>query len=359
MNHNYPIRGMTVTCIVAVVIAACSESSRERPLPTNPNPPLPSTPVLTQITINGPTTVHIGETSQYTATGQYSDGSTRDVTTEATWTGSTSMLDVLGSGRYTGRASGLAGLGARLLNRSAFIGSIIVVPPGTYRLAGTVRDSGLAVNAPVLIEDSLGYRTVPTANGLYSVFGVAGDTRITVAKDGYHPQTKHLAISSHQVLDFALEPSRPRSDLSGRYQLTIAAAAECTTLPADVRSRSFIAVVEQQGPTLTVRLDSGQFFTQGGRTFDRFTGFVEPNQVVFNLSPSVADPYYYYYYLPDVIEILGTNAVYGFQGRVITPLGERLSNTFNGFIARYTSTPFRTTAQCLSDLHEFLMVKER
>ena len=353
MIRNHRVRGMTVACIVAAVIAACSESSRESRLPTTPNPPTGGTPILFRITVTGPMTVHIGETAQYTATGHYSDTSTRDVTTEAAWASPSATLENLGNGRYAGRSAGFATVSAGLMGRQAGLSSLIVVPPGTYRLSGTVRDSGLRIDTGVTIEDVQGQRTVQTSDGFYSVFGVAGDTRITIARDGYLPQTKQVAMDSHRVVDFALEPATPRSDLSGRYELTVTAAAECTALPSDAQSRSYMATATQTGPSLAVRLD-GDFLRLGGGTFNQFSGFVEPNRVTLRIWPSIAN----YYYFPDLVEIVAPNSYHSFDGQVSAPIGGTISAHLNGSIVRFTGPPYRNVSSCTSQLHQFLMVKQ-
>ena len=74
-----------------VVLAGCGgggSSSSETPAPT-PAPP-PATPTLVSIAVTPPTaSVAAGNTQQLTATGTYSDATTKNLTTQVAWTSAT------------------------------------------------------------------------------------------------------------------------------------------------------------------------------------------------------------------------------------------------------------------------------
>src|SRR5215210_928416 len=72
------------TAVVLACFIACGDNRRSLS-PIAPIPPQPGPPILADFKVSGPTTVHIGETARFTATASYSDGSARDVTSEANW----------------------------------------------------------------------------------------------------------------------------------------------------------------------------------------------------------------------------------------------------------------------------------
>jgi hypothetical protein len=68
----------------------------------------------------GAPSVAIGKTQQFTATGTYSDGSTKDLTTSVTWTSSNTGFATIGAG--TGLATGVA---AGITQIKAMLGSVV------------------------------------------------------------------------------------------------------------------------------------------------------------------------------------------------------------------------------------------
>ena len=62
--------------------------------------------------------------------------------------------------------------------RSATIGEVIIVPEGTFRLSGTVRDAGALVDADVRIDDeALGRTDLRTIGGAVRRLRRAAATR--------------------------------------------------------------------------------------------------------------------------------------------------------------------------------------
>ena len=230
--------------------------------------------------------------------------------------------------------------------------NVIVVPPGTYRLKGTIRDAGVAIAAQVRIENqALGTRDIDAVDGQYLVYGVAGETRITVSKSGYQEGRRTESIGEHRTIDIDLVLSRSRADVSGTYALTITAADTCSTLPDDVRSRRFTASIAQNGAGLTVTLSGPEFATLNGRTLNQFKGFLEAERAVFRTTGTYN--FYYSYYGPDVLEFLSTNRYFGWEGTATTPVSrDVLAGTLNGTLGTY-SGPFRSTLRCQSAQHRF------
>jgi hypothetical protein len=210
--------------VLAAVAVACSDRSR-RP-PTSPNLPVPS-PVLS-LELSGPGTVHVGQPAQFTVTGRQPDGTTRNVTRDVTWRFDTELLSMSTPGLLAGKSKGQGAIGVSFARLSATIGEVVVVPEGTFRLSGTVRDSGVLVDAIVRVESqALGQAEVAATGGQYVVFGVSGETTVTAIKDGYEQVKVTQLVSAHHTVDLDLALSQPRRDISGRYTLAITTGAPC------------------------------------------------------------------------------------------------------------------------------------
>lgn len=100
-----------------------------------------------------------------------------------------------------------AGLALAALGCSPSKPSTIVIPLGTYRLTGTVTESGLPVSkATVAVTSGIGtgLSVVTDLNGQYRIYGVAGAIDVTVSKDGYAPLVQPLVIATTSVVDVAI-----------------------------------------------------------------------------------------------------------------------------------------------------------
>jgi hypothetical protein len=104
------------------VLSACGE---DRPVPTQPSqqpnvtvPPAAAPSgqaTLSSCRVEGPASVPPGESARFRATARYSDGSSRDVTNEVTWSSEdASILTVTAGGTATARNIGEAELRATL-----------------------------------------------------------------------------------------------------------------------------------------------------------------------------------------------------------------------------------------------------
>jgi hypothetical protein len=347
---------LAATIAAAGGLTAC-DTTPTRPSAATPAsvPPAPGdAPVsIARLTIDGPDTVHLGETAQFTAIAHLSDGSTRDVTRDAAWRSTNaSVLTVSETGLVTGRDRGEATISMSLGGRGASKGEVIVVPAGTYRLIGALQDGGVAV-PDALVEARGGSPETMriSASGFYRLYGVSGDTEVTVIKDGYETATRRLTITGHQRLDFDLVLARPRQDISGTYTLTITAAAECAAaLPGDALQRTHTARVTQEGARVSVALDGGTFFHDGNRLLNRFNGSVGPDRVTFQLGE------FDYYYLPDVLEALTPTTYLFAGGSVVAPVSRTaLAGTLDGLIGTMQIPQFKRLATCRSAAHRFLL----
>jgi len=108
-----------------------------------------SSVTLRSIQINPPApSISIGQTQQFTATGYYSDGSTRDITDVALWTSSNTSIagisssglstsNTTGSARITATLSGVTGQGSITVT-SAILLSIVITPSATSMAPGEI-----------------------------------------------------------------------------------------------------------------------------------------------------------------------------------------------------------------------------
>jgi hypothetical protein len=349
--------GLTTALVLAWVLVACDRGPTR---PSVPNPPADSPPgapvTLANLEITGPATVAPEGTEQFSAMARYSDATTRDVTNQASWLSSdVSVLSISPTGLATGLGRGEASITARFEGRSSVKGGVMVIPQGTYRVSGAVRDAGLPVfGARVEVAGGPAQGLGVTANGDYRLYGVAGDVELRATREGYRANTKRLRITSHQVVDFDLELSAPRKVIAGRYTLTIAAADECrAALPEEARGRTYTAVLTQTGPSLRGTLEGAEFFVESSGTLNRFSGTVQPNQVTFRLSP----PFDYIFYLPDVLERLPTPAstYLAIVGDVVTTESSgRRSGALSGVIETMDAN-FRRLVSCRSRNHQFVL----
>ena len=344
---------------VVALLVACDRAPQSPSPPPGPPPGPQVEPTVVSLSMEGPQVVPIGETVQYTLLARLSNGSSRDVTTEATWSAlPATRVTVAGPGLVTGRDRGEAGIHAQFKDRFANK-SAAVVPAGTLPLFGKVREAGVPVpygwlvsaRVDVVAGIGTGLTTFTNGSGDYRLFGVAGEITLRATKAGYQPTDRVVNVADYQGADAIVELplAMPRVDLSGTYTLTITAAETCGTglgegqLPADAKVRTRIVVVRQQGPNLSATFgdDTGYFLghvhpTQAdifmGWTEEGWPGFVE------RMSPT------------QFIGVIGGVAI-----SPVTP--NRVAGLLNGSIL--VSDPstdwWPPAASCVSTRHQFVM----
>jgi len=108
-THGWVPREIAIAA-VAVVTVACGGSSQA--------PATPTVATLSSVTVNGlGVTLAVGQTSQLTVTGAYSDGSRKDLTTQSKFASSNqAVASVSFTGLLTGWADGTATITAEPIN---------------------------------------------------------------------------------------------------------------------------------------------------------------------------------------------------------------------------------------------------
>ncbi|HET9362047.1 MAG TPA: Ig-like domain-containing protein [Vicinamibacterales bacterium] len=167
-----PFAGGLLVVVVSVASHGCGDSAG---LPTSgPSPSAPASPPVRTLRINGPAVLSvIGETSQLRATATFSDNSTRDVTSEATWRSlNPSVVNVSPTGLVT-----VAGYGASNVEATYRAGRaslpVFVTPPGTFFVRGRVREPGRGGLAGVRVFDpQSGRSTFTSGEGEFALGGL-------------------------------------------------------------------------------------------------------------------------------------------------------------------------------------------
>ena len=237
-----------------------------------------------------------GQTLQLTATAEFSDGTFRDVTSHTSWEShngglmSISPAGVITAANARGEGDIIARYSAAPAARpgaNAAIRKQFVLPAGTYRLHGSIKDEDVYLDG-VSVELTSGPAAgmAVTANGFFYFYGVSGDTEIRVSKEGYDTETRRAVVTSHYTVEFRLVPSRPRPILDGRYTLSLSAAAECrASLPNPLRERVYPVMVSQTGARLTMTVEAAPVRTRVPRyPTNTINGSIEPNRLLLSLS---------------------------------------------------------------------------
>ena len=177
-------------------------------------------PVLRTYEIVGPDTVALGGTAQFKALGRYSDGSSRDISTQVEWRSrNPTVLSISATGLATGHENGEGSLSVTLGgNHFAFTGEVIVVPAGTYRLSGDVLDEKFPLPSEAQVTVSAGSAaglTTTIRGGFFRLYGVVGDTEIRINTPGYEEHRQRTQVSSHQYVRIGLVLSKPREQVAG------------------------------------------------------------------------------------------------------------------------------------------------
>lgn len=359
-------RGSGIAMALVGILLACDKSPTQPTTfkqPSQQPPPPTSTPkTLTSITMSGPSSIAPDQTGQFTLTARYSDGSSEDVTKSATWrTGFSTVLTITNTGLATGHDMGETFVNAVYSSRSTTRGDVIVVPDGTFRVSGRVRDAGTSVagaNVRVMSGPTQGLNVTTAAGGTYKLYGVTGDSELRVQKDGYEDARRRLIVTQTTTADFDLVLTKPRDNVAGSYSLRVTAAPECDALlPTEARQRTFTAVISQNGPALQIVLQGASFVRIGNSAHNVFFGVVEPNRVLFQ--PYGGSAYYgFYYYYPDVIEELTPATWYTFGGQAdTTALANGRSGPLDGAIAILDAVRKAPIKTCTSKNHRFELTR--
>jgi Carboxypeptidase regulatory-like domain/Bacterial Ig-like domain (group 2) len=348
-----------VTALLVVSVTAC-EKSPTRPSVVAPPPTQPAGATsLQSIRIEGPVSVPPGTTAQFTAIGQISDGTTRDLTSTVTWRSSDAgVLAISASGEATAGRAGEATIAAENNGKRAGL-EVLVLTPGRFRLTGLVSDSGIplaGMTVDLLNGSRASMSTRTDAAGMYRLYDVAGDIEVRVSGQGYPEQVNRLTVTADARSDFAFTS---RSDFAGSYRLTITASSRCPSnvpwaLPPEAKVRAYDATITQTGPRLNVALSGAPL------TAANFTGTVNGGTVMFEIRGVTIDYYFYFDKTFDLVEQFSPASLLVVSGKVTTtqsPSG--LSGSLEGVIGllpSLTGSYVNFSSSCVGQ-HEFVLTR--
>jgi hypothetical protein len=184
--------------------------------------PAPAIVTVTSVAITGVSeTTTVGQQVALKATATRSDGTTLDVTAQATWVSSNrAVADVSATGSLTTLAAGVTDIRATYSSVSGSLQLTVSLRP---HLIGTVTDAGngrpLSAAQIQLLDGANAGRTTQTdAAGSYSFDNLApGAVTAQFSKAAYTTVTRSVTVSGETRLDVSLtaEPTAP--DVSGFY----------------------------------------------------------------------------------------------------------------------------------------------
>jgi hypothetical protein len=274
----------------ALAAAACHRAD---------SPAAPSTAApqvnATAIAITGSTSIERpGATTELAATVTFSDGTTRDVTGDATWASTDNgIVAVAAPGlikavRYgptqvwvtfrSGRAPVVqTSVNVRVAPAGAFFVSGAVITRTGVRLPGTVVESRSEAGVLGVTADDIGWYIAP----------VLGAGILRIEKNGFLVFERIVTADHDTYLD--LELLRADSGgLTGSYELTFIASRSCH-LPPLAMQRTYEVQIEQVQQTLYAMLRGSQFVAWGGQI--GFTGTVDGTAVEFQIRDTYDDGY--------------------------------------------------------------------
>jgi hypothetical protein len=324
--------GGALAIVLVGLVPACGGD------PATKNPVGPSAPSAGGLQITGPGSIAPGQSAQFIAETRLSDGTVKLLA--AQWRSSnTSVLQVTSSGLATaGQNSGDATVTADLPPRRS-TKEVIVVPDGTYRLVGSVReaDAPLPIAGARVEVSGTSLAATTDFGGQYRLYGVPAAAEIRVTANGYLPVAQTIQLTAHGTQNFQLSLSAPRISLNGPFTVTIDAAGTCAgnpELPSNLQRRTYEASVTTTGSFVDVRLTEPRFRVSFGQG-NQFTGRADPASVTFNLFALYAYAYYYY---PSVAERLPDNTILVPFGTATTSrTNGGVSGTMNGGMNNYDS----------------------
>lgn len=253
----------------------------------NPSGPSSLPPALTaELHMSVPSEIEPGEVVQVRLTLRRGDRAVEDVTDRASWaSGDTSVLALTPTALATGVKPGESRISAAYEGRTASA-QVLVLPRGTYRLVGVIRDAEGAVLSGVTITalsgDASGQTARSRADGGYAVYGLKGLVRIGLSRPGYFGAEHEVDVVGHMTQNFSMTLDGPPTKFNGRYNLTISAANGCPSgFPSDAARRTYTAELSQQAEGIMVTLHDRDFLphtdvanqTRG----DRFWGYAAPD----------------------------------------------------------------------------------
>ena len=188
--------------VASLIAAAAACSSKSSDTPTTP------TATVSSIAVAG-TAPNVGLTAQFTATAAMSNGTTQNVTSQATWTSSNaSIATVNAAGVVTGVGPGDVDITATFQSVAGRLRVTVAVR--TFTLSGHVTDGtsgGILPNINIAITAGphTGASARTDAGGDYALSGLeSGAITVTASAVSYFSQDKAVTLLADSRLDFVM-----------------------------------------------------------------------------------------------------------------------------------------------------------
>src|SRR6185295_13420571 len=131
------------------------------------------------------------------------------------------IVTVDAHGVMTGHDRGRANVQANYGFRHALT-AVVVVPRDTYVVSGTVKEAGLPVDSAAVslrsASEPSGLSQQTGFDGRYEFFGIAGDSRLDVSKQGYLTRSETVTVDADRTFDVALTPTVAPVNVAGTYE---------------------------------------------------------------------------------------------------------------------------------------------
>jgi uncharacterized protein YjdB len=236
------------------------------------------------------TAIPQGATQQFTATGVYSDGSTQDLTTTATWSLSATVVAVINSsgmaaGLFQGTATVQATYGSVSASTTLSVTApalvSITVAPATATIAvgssqqfqatGTYSDGSMQ-NVTTLVGWSSAASTVATVSGTGVAMGVSQGTTTLIATFESITASVPLTVGSHSLVSLSITPDAASLSTGATQQLTATgtytdgATQNLTSTSTWTSSNSSVILVSSVGLATAVAPGNASITATSGST---------------------------------------------------------------------------------------------
>ena len=343
-------------CGTLTIAVACHGKNPLEPTPT------PTYPVAQSITVSGTLSLRQpGDTGQLTAIATLSDGTTRDVTALAAWSGGTRVGDnarvvSVTRGLLTAVDFGQTTIVVAYSPASSVTVPVRVAPDGAFLVEGTVTDAGRTVDrANVEATSALGAYSATTGTSGVFVLPGAGAVTLQASRYGYNAAVTQVTVDRDAQVTVDLQQFAQPGPITGRYTMTFIASPSCT-LPPEASRRTYGALIEEGRDyhwqwDLTVLLDGATFFDDGWGDDAGFTGKVDGNTVRFTITNGWDGPAFQF------IERIGNMTMRYLGVATGTVSDTRIATTFDGTVVMRDVASSTIAAECRAADHQLIFVR--
>ena len=197
--------GLFTAFVCAVALVSCGGGSDSLSSPPGPSP---STSTVTGVIVTSFSSVaNPGESSQFSATATFSNGTNQDVTRQASWTSTNPSVATVLTGMVTAVGAGEADILATYQRVTGSTRMTVPAQPAPrFTLAGRITQFNGPALWDVLVElKGRGRTTRSDANGGYAFSGLgSGQYTLSATKSGFLTTEPQTSVSGDTTLDFTM-----------------------------------------------------------------------------------------------------------------------------------------------------------